>query len=296
MRPTIGQLRKEQTMKTKILSKVVFAAMMAAGTLSQAQSQPCSNASLQGTYGFHGFATIVSPSGGPNTPRAIMGIFTMDGHGGATGAVTLDDNGVILFPPPYPNPLPPPTPSTYIVNADCTGTLFTLASGAGTSVMIVVVDGGKEFYQMRISPSNIILFGTTKKVSSSDNGGNQQCSNASLQGTYGFQAFATVVSPGSPGTPRALMGVFTLDGHGGWTANLTLDDNGTILSRPNEGGTYIVNADCTGTLFPTSGGSVMLVVVDGGREFYQMRLDPANIVVFGTTKLVSSGNNGGNQQ
>ena len=40
----------------------------------------------------------------------------------------------------------------------------------------------------------------------------------------------------------------------------------------------------------------MLVVVDDGREFYQMRLDPSNIVVFGTTKKVSSGDNGGNQQ
>jgi hypothetical protein len=202
-----------------------------------------------------------------------MGIFTLDGQGNVTAAVTLNDNGTIV--PPVP------AQGTYEVNADCTGHLFSL-------VELVVVDGGKEFYQMRISPSNIVVFGTTKKVSSGDNGGNQQCSNGSLQGTYGFHAFATVVSPGSPGTPRAIIGVFTLDGHGGWTANLTLDDNGTILPRPNEGGTYIVNADCTGMLFPTSGGSVMLVVVDGGKEFYQMRLDSSSIVLFGTTKLVSS--------
>ena len=118
-----------------------------------------------------------------------------------------------------------------------------------------------------------------------------------LKGTYGFHAFATVVSPVSPGTPRAIMGVFTMDGHGGWTGNVTLDDNGTIVPPAPDGhGTYIVNADCTGTLFPSTGGSVMLVVVDGGREFYQMRLDPAYIVVFGTTKKVSSGDNGGNQQ
>ena len=122
----------------------------------------------------------------------------------------------------------------------------------------------------------------------------QQCSNASLKGTYGFHAFATIVSPGSPGTPRAIIGVFTLDGRGNWTANLTLDDNGTITPRPNEGGTYIVNADCTGTLFPTSGGSVALVVVGGGNEFYQMRTSPASIVMFGTTKRVSSGDNGDN--
>jgi hypothetical protein len=287
MWPAIGQLRKERFMKTKILSNVVFAAMMAAGALSQAQAQPCSNASLKGTYGFHAFATIVSP-GSPGTPRAIMGVFTMDGDGRFTANVTLNDNGTII-----PNQGAGGV-GTYIVNADCTGTLFT---GGDTSVMLVVVDGGKEFYQMRISPSNIVVFGTTKKVSSSDNGGNQQCSNASLQGTYGFHGFATVVSPGSPGTPRAIMGVFTMDGHGGWTAKVTLDDNGTIVPPVPDGhGTYIVNADCTGTLFPSPGGSVMLVVVDGGREFYQMRLDPSNIVVFSTTKRVSSSDNGGNQQ
>jgi hypothetical protein len=123
----------------------------------------------------------------------------------------------------------------------------------------------------------------------------QQCSTASLQGVYGFHAFATIVSAGSPGTPRAIIGVFTLDGRGTWTANLTLDDNGTIIPRPSEGGTYIVNADCTGTLFPTSGGSVALMVVDGGKEFYQMRTNPASIVMFGTTKKVFSGDNGENQ-
>jgi hypothetical protein len=125
----------------------------------------------------------------------------------------------------------------------------------------------------------------------------QPCSNATLKGTYGFHAFATIVSPGTPGTPRAIIGVFTLDGRGTWTANLILDDNGTILPRPNQGGTYIVNADCTGSLLPSAsggGGSVAIVVVDGGREFYQMRTDPASIVVFGTTKKVSSGDNGGN--
>jgi hypothetical protein len=125
----------------------------------------------------------------------------------------------------------------------------------------------------------------------------QACSNESLKGTYGFHAFATIVSAGSPGTPRAIIGVFTLDGRGTWTANLILDDNGTIMLRPNQGGNYIVNADCTGALFPTaSGGSgtVAIVVVDGGREFYQMRTDPASIVMFGTTKKVSSGDSGDN--
>ena len=131
-------------------------------------------------------------------------------------------------------------------------------------------------------------------IGAASNAAAQTCSNASLKGTYGFHAFASIVS-GTSATPRAIIGVFALDGRGNWTANLTLDDNGTIIPKPTESGTYVVNADCTGTLFPNSGGSVALVVVDGGSEFYQMRTNPASIVMFGTSKKVSSSDNQGNQ-
>ena len=151
-------------MKTKILSKVVFAAMMAAGALSQAQAQPCSNASLKGTYGFQAFGAAVLSPESPGTPRAVIGIFTMDGLGGWTAKVTVNNNGTILPPPPEGQH------GTYIVNADCTGTLFTNPG----SVMLVIVDGGKEFYQLRIDPPTFVVIGTTKRVSSGDNGGNQQ--------------------------------------------------------------------------------------------------------------------------
>ena len=124
----------------------------------------------------------------------------------------------------------------------------------------------------------------------------QPCSNASLQGTYGFHAFGSIVSPGNPATPLAVIGVYTLDGSGNWTANLTVDDNGTIIKPAPQSGTYVVNADCTGTLSSNSGGSYAIVVVSGGSEFYQIRTDPASRVVFATAKKVSSGNNQGNQQ
>ena len=148
---------------------------------------------------------------------------------------------------------------------------------------------------MKTSILSTLVFATMMATSAISQAQAQPCSNASLRGTYGFHAFANIVSPGSPGTPRAIIGGLTLDGRGTWTANLTLDDNGTIIPRPNEGGTYVVNADCTGTLLPNSGGSFALVVVSGGSEFYQMRTDPASRVVFGTTKKVSAGNNQGNQ-
>src|SRR5215469_12230914 len=95
MWPAIGQLRKDRFMKTKILSKVVFATMIAAGALSEAQAQPCTNASLQGTYGFHAFGSIVSP-GNPARPFAVIGVYTLDGRGNWTANLTVDDNGTII--------------------------------------------------------------------------------------------------------------------------------------------------------------------------------------------------------
>src|SRR6476660_5630433 len=70
----------------------------------------------------------------------------------------------------------------------------------------------------------------------------RQCSNATLRGGYGAHASATDVPDG---TPRALIGVYTFDGRGSWTAMLTVNINGLVIPIP-DGGTYTVNADCTG--------------------------------------------------
>ena len=111
----------------------------------------------------------------------------------------------------------------------------------------------------------------------------EHCSNASLKGAYGFHGFATIVPAG---TPRAIIGVFTLDGKGGWSTTLTINDNG-VIRRTTDTGTYKVNADCTGTLSPSMGGAVEIVIVDKGKEFYQMRTDPASVVLYGVTKRQS---------
>jgi hypothetical protein len=145
---------------------------------------------------------------------------------------------------------------------------------------------------MKRTITSLVVFAGMSVVGAASNAQAQHCSNASIQGAYGFHGFATIVSAGGPGTPRAIIGVFTMDGRGNWTTNLTINDNGTILPRPDSG-SYIVNADCTGTLFPSSGGSVEIVVVDAGREFYQMRTNPASIVLYGLSKKLFPGENEG---
>ena len=113
----------------------------------------------------------------------------------------------------------------------------------------------------------------------------QQCSNASLRGGYGFHASATVVPAG---TPKNIVGVFTFDGRGSWTATLTINDNGSVFPQPDSG-TYLVNPDCTGKLFPNTGGSFQAVVVEGGNEFYLMRIEPSTVVQYSTAKKLFPG-------
>jgi hypothetical protein len=135
---------------------------------------------------------------------------------------------------------------------------------------------------MKRSIISLAVFASTFFVGPLSNAQARQCSNTSLHGGYGFHGIATIAPAG---TPRAILGLFTLDGKGTFSSTLTVNDNG-VIRRTIDSGTYTVNADCTGTILPVSGGAVEIVVVDSGREFYQMRTDPSAIVLYGVTKRV----------
>ena len=145
-------------MKRMILSPVVFASMFLVAGVPHAQARECSNASLQGAYGFS-VGMIVLPAA---TPRAVLGRLSFDGKGNFTNILTLNDNGTVTHATDF---------GTYTVNADCTGKLFT--TGSTRTIEIVLVDGGNEFYQIRTDPSALVfLFNAAKKQFPGDNGDN----------------------------------------------------------------------------------------------------------------------------
>jgi hypothetical protein len=136
-------------MKKTIISAVVFASMLVVGAVPNAQARQCSNASLEGAYGFLDVHTLV-PAG---TPFVGLGRWHFDGKGNFTNSFTSNDNGTVT----HVNDFGP-----YTVNADCTGKIF-IIGGTGT-VEIVLVDGGKEFYELPTNPSSIVtLFSVAKK-------------------------------------------------------------------------------------------------------------------------------------
>ena len=101
------------------------------------------------------------------------------------------------------------------------------------------------------------------------------CSTATLRGGYGFFVQAVIVTTG---TRRSILGRLSFDGRGNFTNNLTFNDDGAV-THAMDAGTYIVNPDCTGRLL-TNGGTrtVEIVLVDGGKEFYQLRTDDPHIL------------------
>jgi hypothetical protein len=141
---------KEREMKRKFkISLVAAGSVLLLGVLPKAQAASCSTNTLRGTYGFFVTATIL-PAG---TPRSILGRFIFDGRGNFTNTLTVNDNAVVSHVMDA---------GTYSVSPDCTGKVLT---NAGTrTIEIVIVDAGKEFYQLRTDDPHILFqFNSAKK-------------------------------------------------------------------------------------------------------------------------------------
>jgi hypothetical protein len=142
-------MERGEMKRTLKLSLVAVTSVLFLGTVSKAQAAGCSTATLRGAYGFFVQATIL-PAG---TPRSILGRISFDGQGNFTNTLTINDNGVVIHAVDA---------GTYTVSADCTGKIFT--NGGTRTIEIVVVDGGKELYQLRTDDPHILFqFNVTKK-------------------------------------------------------------------------------------------------------------------------------------
>lgn len=73
-----------------------------------------------------------------------------------------------------------------------------------------------------------------------------QCSNGSLTGRYIFTGRG-YIEPIEPGVERVHYGYFEFDGHGNLTGKQSSSRGGRI-GREDLSGTYVLNADCAGTL------------------------------------------------
>ena len=114
----------------------------------------------------------------------------------------------------------------------------------------------------------------------------RRCNNRLIEGTYGFTIEGQKLAGPGPVGPLVGVAITTFDGEGNLSQIDSVVIGGSQLSdftHPPAGGTYSVNADCTGTFTiefrdgrpPVT---VDFVVVDYGREIDTVVLPPPGAV------------------
>jgi hypothetical protein len=102
------------------------------------------------------------------------------------------------------------------------------------------------------------------------------CGLTSVSGTYAFAAHGYNVVAGVP-VPKAIVETIQFNGDGTLVApTATISINGTIIHNSGATGTYIVNADCTGSITFSPGPSFDFVIGHGGKELWMIQtVDPS---------------------
>jgi hypothetical protein len=239
-------------------SSQLFVALLVAGLVMSAlpSSASCSNATLNGGYGF--LITGANSSG----PAAIVGLLTANGKGALTGSETISVDGVITSSVALTG--------TYSVKSTCTGSATITPTGFPTAKYnITVVSSGKQI-DMVDSDSGVTEYGYALAL------GKSTCTAAAINGAFGFQGGGVTSSL----APIAFSGQAILDGVSVVTGTETYTEDGTVSNEPLSG-TYTVNSNCTGTItltFTHSTSTINFVIVDGDQSALEISTNSGNIV------------------
>jgi len=228
---------------------------------STAWGATCSNASLNGTYGFLHDGT--ASTGAPAT-AAITQITFDSATGTFRGETIASHDGVIATQS---------LTGTYTVASDCTGT-GTPAAGSPFSIVVT----SRAFLAVHPFSEGFAV-----------KQGSPTCTNAAVIGSFGFEATG-VFLPGAPATGWvAFIGelklTVTASGEGVISGHVAGSEGGTALTFAPVTGSYKVDTDCRGTATITpqdqSPLNFSFVVVDYGKEMLGIDAD-AYTVVSGT--------------
>ena len=231
-----------------------------------AAEEGCTNASVNGAYGFADQGQAFS-EGAEVADIAAAGRIVFDGHGGLTGSEWESLNGVITTIP---------FSGTYVVQADCTGHTI-IHDGMTANLRFMIVEGGQESNYF-VTDSGVVATGQIVKV------GLAHCSNATLRGAYSYAAQGSAHGPSGEVADLSAFARLVLDGNGHATQSSNSSFNGAQV-EDTQAGTYSVNSDCTGsaTSVHTSGplegqvDHVNFVIVEGGSEFKVIVTNPGAV-------------------
>jgi hypothetical protein len=235
-------------------------------------AQPCSQATVRGTWGWqaHGTAIMTVPGSAipVPVPFASLGFMTVDYQGQYIAHGTISIGGRVQDAD---------IPGSIQVNPDCTA-MDTYATGAGR---LTILDNGNE---MRYLPTKHPLgpvagMAYFQRIA----WGEPQCTADMIRGVYGGTAEGTVMVPVS-GQPRPVPTPFsgiiaaTFQRTGAGTAVSTASLGGNIFDFEFPKNSIAVNPDCTAILEWTAVskqvpgqtfvGTNKYIVLDHGNELF----------------------------
>lgn len=225
--------------------------------------QNCSTGTISGpfVYSVNGFG--VAP--GVLVPTAYSGMGSANGSGSLTGSdyISNDDSNGVVVPRTYT--------ASYAVNSDCSGSEVVKDSLGQTADLDFFVGAGGSRVEFVQTDEGLVISGESRPLASGT------CSNATINGPYGYAASGWLIPPLSPVLAAdAGAGQFTADGNGHFTGAETASFGG-VIEPATVIGTYQIASNCTGTsVFTDSTGNVahfQLVVSPDGQTIYSIETD-----------------------
>jgi len=139
---------------------------------------------------------------------------------------------------------------------------------------------------------NLVLGPVSYAQSVEDQATDDACTVASLHGSYGYYLSGSLIGLG----PVAAVGIVTLDGAGGLSAQDTVSNNG-VISRRNGPGAYTMNSNCTGSVslngdFLGFSADFTVVPESRGREFTFIVTNPFTNQAGEAKKVARQGGDG----
>lgn len=261
--------------KTLRISLMIALASLALGSAAWATGSnvPCSDASLNGTYGF-----LHSGVDSHGAPAVAVTQLTFDSTTGTYTGEDLENIGGVITPSSLT--------ATYTVAPNCTVTAqVRLVSGSHTEDVNV---------SFVVTPTGFLFLFQNPGATSSGFGVKQvspTCTNAGVQGRFGFETTGQFLAGAPAVGPVAFIGELKLtvnpSGEGVISGHLAGSVDGTISTFAEEPvtGSYKVDRDCRGmaTIRPKDQPELhfSFVVVDCGKELLAIETD-ADTAVSGT--------------
>jgi len=251
---------RRETMISKVFCTASVIVLASLALSSAAWAAPCSNASLNGTYGFLHDST--DSNGAPAT--AAVSQITFDSTTATFNVETTASHGGVIATESLTG--------TYAVASNCTGT----GTPTGASPFTIVVTSGG-FLALHVFAEGFAV-----------KQGSSTCTNAGVKGSFGFETTGVFLA-GTPATAVAFIGELKLtvnpSGEGVVSGSIAASEDGTFLAEVPVTGSYTVAPDCRGRVIITPTGlsemRFSVVIVDGGKEMLAVETD-AGTVVSGT--------------